>query len=549
MIASKRIMAALLVAPLAAAMTPAAFAGPKDMDVKIQSLQQQLESLQAQIADLKRSQSDQYADAKKQVEEIQNWDAESDKKQKASTIVTLKSGRPTFTSADGDFTASIRGNLQADWGYYIQSAAASKLPAAYGPDLSSGSNIRRSQLGIQGKVFGDWSYNFNYDFGGSSTEAPGHILNAYLQYDGLGPWTFRIGVFAPSINLEDSTSSTDLMFLERNSPSNIQRNIAGSEGRSAISIVYAGDRLFGALSFSGGKIQDTAVFDEQQAVVGRLDYVFYKDTDASFVLGANFAHVFKLPDAVANGTATLATTPGGTALGSITLSDTPEVTVDSGAIKLVTTGSLAASHVTTMGLEAAATWQNFYVQSGYYAYEVSRAPTAYNTYSAANKYTATVVESDNNNFSSWYVQGSWIVTGESKAYVPATGAYAAPKPAKPFSLSDGTWGAWEIAARYSDTNLNDNIHDASNVVTGWTTAGSRTYTYYNTVRGGDQKIVTLGLNWYPNSAVRFLLDYQWIDVNRLQTAGTVSTTGTPSLPAVDGGQNLQTIVLRTQLAF
>ena len=34
----------------------------------------------------------------------------------------------------------------------------SSLRAANGPDLSSGSNWRRAQLGIQGKVFGDWNY-------------------------------------------------------------------------------------------------------------------------------------------------------------------------------------------------------------------------------------------------------------------------------------------------------------------------------------------------------------------------------------------------------
>lgn len=546
-IALKRIAAVFLALPIAAVLVPAAHAGPKDTDAKIQALQQQLESLQAQIADIKRSQSDQYADAKKQVEEVQNQVAETAKQQKPDVKVSITNGRPTISSTDGNFTAAIRANIQSDWGYYMQSAAAKTLPAAYGPDLSSGTNMRRLQFGIQGKVFGDWSYNFNYDFGGSGNEAAGHILLAYLQYDGLAPWAFRVGVYAPPVNFDDSTSATDLMFLERNSASNMQRNIAGAEGRDAVSIIYAGDRLFGALSYSGGKLQDTAVtFDEQQALVGRISDLVYKDEDTSILIGANFTHVFKLPDAVANGGATLATTPGAVALGSVTLSDFPEITVDSNAIKLVSTGPLAANHVTSFGLEAAGVWKNFYAQAGYFGYEVDRAAVAYKTYTAASTFATTVVHPDNNDFSAWYVAGSWIITGERKAYVPATGAYTSPKPAEPFSLSKGTWGAWEIVARYSDLDLNSHINSSSSVITNWS-GTTKTYTFYNTVRGGDQKIVALGLNWYPNNAVRFLLDYQYVQIDRLQAPGTNITAALPA--AVKGGQDFQTIALRAQLAL
>ena len=95
-------------------------------------------------------------------------------------------------------------------------------------------------------MFGDWSYNFNYDFGGSGgTETPGHIQSVYLQYDGLAPWAFRVGAYPPPANIEDGTGSADTIFLERNSPSNLQRGLAGGDGRDAVTILYAGDRLFG----------------------------------------------------------------------------------------------------------------------------------------------------------------------------------------------------------------------------------------------------------------------------------------------------------------
>ncbi len=507
-----------------------------DNIAKIQALEVEISDLSAQVQDLKRSTADQYRD-------VQNQQA-------AAVKVSIANGRPTISSADGNFTAAIRALAQYDTAHYFQSAAASSLPAAYGPDLSSGSNFRRLYFGIQGTLFGDWSYNFNYDFGGSGgTETPGHIQSVYLQYDGLAPWAFRVGAYPPPANIEDGTSSGDTIFLERNSPSNLQRGLAGGDGRDAVTVLYTGDRLFGALSYTGGKVQDSPVFDEQQAVLGRISDLIYSDSDAHLVVGANGTYIIKLPDAVARGGTVLATTPGAPARNSVTFSDPPEITVDSNGIKLANTGALPANHLTQWGVETAGNYHNLYGQAGYYAFAIDRAPVAYKTYTSSIASATSIVQPNNNHFNAWYVQASWVLTGESKRYNAANGAFTPPKPAQPFSLKNGGWGAWELAARYSDLNLNDHINDEASVVTNWTGAAAKTYTYYDTVRGGDQRIATVGLNWYPNNTVRFALDYQWINVSRLQTPAAVTTTSTPALPALNGGQTVQTIALRAQVSL
>ena len=520
-----------------AAMALGGAAAQDASDGRVRALEEQVQDLSAQVQDLKRSSSDQYTD-------IQNQQAQTVK-------LTITNGRPTIASADGDFSAAFRALVQFDWGYYMQGAAAKALPAAYGPDLSSGANFRRVYLGLQGKLFGDWSYNLNFDFGGSGgTETPGHVQSVYLQYDGLAPWALRVGAYPPPANIEDSTGSGETIFLERNSPSNLQRGLAGGDGRDAISILYTGDRLFAAASYTAGKVQDAGVFDEQQAVLGRVSYLLWSSPQAHFLLGANGTHIFKLPDAVANGSPNLGNTPGATALNSITLADPPELTVDSGGIKLANTGALAASRLSQWGVEAAGNLSSFYAQAGYYGFQVDRAPIAFKTFTSAAASATSIVQPSNNSFSAWYAQASWLLTGESRTYNPQTGAFAPPKPAEPFHLAKGGWGAWELAARYSDLNLNSHALDPASVITNWTTAGAQTYTFYNTVRGGDQKIVTVGLNWYPNNAVRFALDYQWIDVGRLQAPAAVTITGgTPALAALNGGQKLQTIALRAQFGF
>jgi phosphate-selective porin OprO and OprP len=551
----------LCAAALLAGTSSAALAAPQD--TRIQALESQLQALAKELDALKanaQQQQQQQEAVKQQQAEIQTQHADIKKQASTAAKPGIANGRLSVSSADSNFTAAVRALLQADAGAYFQQGSAANLPGVYGPDLSSGMNMRRVFLGLQGKVFGDWSYYFLYDFGGASVETQGHILYAYLQYDGLAPWAIRFGVYAPPLNIEDSTASADLMFFERNSPSNMQRNIAGAEGRNSISLIYMGERIFCALSLTGNKVQDgakalaaagaTAVanYDEQLAVGGRFSYLPVSTDDAHWIVGVNGLHIFKLPDLVPNGSASLQTTPGATSKSSYSFCDLPEFAVDSNGIQLVSTGALPAGHVTSWGLETAANYQNFYGQAGYYAYSLKRLPVAYNVYSAAGVYAPAIVQPSSNDFSGWYVQGSWILTGEARVYSPATASFGSPKVTQPFSIKDGGWGAFELAARYSNLNLNSHTGDASNITSNWTSS-ARSYTYYNTVRGGEQKIFTLGLNWYLNAALRMSLDYQYIDTSRLQTPAVVTTAGTPALPAINGGQSLNTLALRMQMSI
>jgi phosphate-selective porin OprO/OprP len=507
---------------------------------KLQALQRQIEDLSGQVDDLKRSTANQYADTQAQ---------------RANDVkVTLDNGRPTFSSADGQFTAAIRLLSQLDWAYYSQGAKANALPAAYAPDLSSGANFRRVYLGVQGKVFGDWSYNLNFDFGGSSgTEAPGHIQSVYIEYDGFGPFAIRAGAYPAPANLEDGTAAGDTIFLERNASSDLQRNIAGGDGRDAVSLLYLGDSLFGALSYTGNKVQETgSIFGEQQSLLGRASYLIVNDPDAHWLVGANGTYVMAPQGALARNVAFPGTNANGTARETFTLSDPPELTVDENSLKLANTTALSAKHVSQWGVETAGNWRSLYGQAGYYGFDVDRGPEAFTAFTAASTSHATTVQPLNDGFSGWYAQFAWTLTGEERKYNPATGAFTPPKPAEPFNLGNGTWGAFEIAGRYSDLDLNDRTLDNSNVVTAWSGA-SKTYTYYNTVRGGDQRIWTAALNWYPINDVKLALQYQYIQISRLQSGSTPSTliaigptTGTPALPTLSGGQNLQTVAVRVQ---
>lgn len=412
---------------------------------------------------------------------------------------SLAGGRPTITSPDGRFSFALRTTVQYDQAYYSQGHNAG---LATGPDLSSGGNFRRAYLGVQGKLFGDWSYYFNYDFGGQNTEGPGHVQQVWLQYDGLGPFAIRIGAFSPSNGIDDATAVTDSLFLERAAAADAARSLAGADGRNAVAVTYSSDRYFASLAYTGNKIQDSGAFDEQQAAVGRASALVYKSDALNLLVSLAGTYVFKPADNAA-GTANTST---------VSFSAPPELTVDNTATKFANSGAVAADHAWQWGLEAAGSYKSLYAQGGYFRYGIDQR-TSKSAYG----------------FDGWYTQASWILTGEGRAYVPATGAFANPKPRIPFSVDGGGWGAWEIAARYSDLDFNDNAGTFGSALP----AGG--------LRGGDQRIWTGGINWYPVSAVKFALQYQAIDFSKIGTKGTVTNTQI--------GQKLSSFALRTQVSF
>jgi phosphate-selective porin OprO/OprP len=495
--------AALLAGAASLAFAPHAQAAAKNGDTKLDALQQQVQQLNAEIQELKQQRAD---DEARKAEEPDAQAAIADLKrstsaqyadiqaQRANDVqISLKNGRPTFATGDGNFSVSLRTLVQYDTAYYGQST----VPVA-NTDFSSGNNFRRARFGASGTLFKDWSYEFIYDFGGSGVEAS-TISSAFIQYDGLGPVHIRLGAYAPPEGFEDQTSASDLLFLERAQPTDVARSIAAADGRDAATVFAYDDNYFAALSYTGGVVGDSAVFDEQQALVGRLAYRFIKTPDANFAIGGDTSYVFNLAD-----TAAYPNSPS-----AFRLRERPELNVDSNNIRLIDTGTIDADHVWEWDVEAAGNWQNLYAQGGYYGYTIARRNSIL----------------PNPSFNGWYAQASWVLTGEAKPYKADKAAYGLPSPADPLSFDTAGIGAWELAARYSVLDLNDNAGFAGFHAP----AGG--------VRGGRQNIWTVGLNWYPNNAIRFLLDYQHTNVSRLNTAGA------------DIGAKLDTVALRAQLSL
>jgi len=93
-----------------------------------------------------------------------------------------------------------------------------------------------------------------------------------------------------------------------------------------------------------------------------------------------------------------------------------------------------------------------------------------------------------------YLSGAWLISGESHQYNSKQAEFAGIIPAK-------SSGAFELAARYSYINLND--LDAG-------------------IFGGQAENYTIGLNYYVNSNVRIMLNYNYVNQDRFANgAGTL----------------------------
>ncbi|MGB3808727.1 MAG: porin [Parvibaculum sp.] len=368
---------------------------------------------------------------------------------------------PNFTDSKGEYAFKFRGQIAADAAVFDNKTGAN--------DFNSGTQLRRARLGIDGTIQSDWLYRLEIDVGNASRDdsATGEVdvKDAYIQYKGIDKTVFTIGQHKTPNTLEQAIPSTDTLFVE--SPLFVEaftnRVTAGGDYKAGISAKYSDVNwtatvgVFGEnYSINGGGNTGgtaTPVYrDEGWGPAARFTYAPINGVDKTLHLGVSGYW----------------RDTGGRTSG-LRFRTGPEISVDS--TRLVDTGNINAKSYSFIGGELAGQYGPIFFQSEY-----GRTST--------NRIAASDVT-----FDGGYVQASWVLTGENREY--KDGAFNRIKPKNPFSLKNGTWGAWEIATRYSTLDLND-----ENIV------------------GGKETNYSVGLNWYPNPYLRLLVDYVHFDATK-----------------------------------
>jgi phosphate-selective porin OprO/OprP len=408
-------------------------------------------------------------------------------------------GRPSVRSGDGRFELAFRGRFMFDMASYEQDAAdfGNGYASTVGTcnitnvlcDQGSGAVFRRVRFGVEGKFFRDFIYEMRFDFGGSGQEGDGTVNIMRVGYTGIPNTRIHLGAIQPIMTMYDATSSAELTTMER--PAVITALVGafgGDNARKGIEVTwqkenvfYNGSNLMLSAAYTGERAGSTNGSDhtgipgndESTHLLGRAAMRLWSDGVSNVQVGATAAQVLNA-DAR-----------------TLRLESRPELRVSGD--RYIDTGNLTVQDGdnTAYGFEFGANFQNLYVAAEWYKMSLDR-PGA-------------TVDPE---FSGWYVEGEWIITGENKRYAASAtnnnvAVFRGPSVASPWSMGGGT-GAWSLHGRHSVLDLNAFELDAVAA---------------NRVRGGEQTITNVGVTWYINSNLKMMGEYSMVDIERLNAAG------------------------------
>lgn len=369
-------------------------------------------------------------------------DAQALADQQKGVKVTHNGRSVKLASYDNAFVFQPIGRVQVDYAHYD----------ADKQQLGDGTAIRRARLGAQGTVFRVWDYKVEYEFSDSKANpAASGIRDAYISYTGFKPVLLTVGNFKEPFSFEQVSSDSALTFLERSlidvfAPS---RHIGAAVQTSGANWSVAGG-LFGE------RPQDDVASegDEGHDITGRATWAPFWDNGRVLHVGAALRR--HDPNDSTN---------------ALRFASRPETNITDA--QLVDTGVLTGTdHIDSYGLEAAGEWGPWSLQSEYIGTKVNR------------KSTSDV------DLNGWYVLTSWFITGESRPYKVSEGVFDRVTPLG--IVGQGGIGAWELALRLSNLDLNDGA-----------------------LVGGEQRNLTVGLNWHLTPSVKLQANYiKVLDVDR-----------------------------------
>jgi len=351
---------------------------------------------------------------------------------------------------DGAFKLAFGGRIQNDWAVIGRDG---DLKDVF--DKGTGTEFRRARLFFAGTVHEQLYFKAQYDFTGGDSD----FKDVYLGLKELGPLgQLQVGHSKEPFSLEERTSSKYLTFMER-SLANVF-----SPGRNT-GFSAQNTLLDKRLLWQVGAFRDVDDFGDgfgnngDYNVGARVSGApLYRDEgEKVWHLGASYSHQFRSGDF------------------GLRYRQRPESHL---ADRIVDTRAPGGMDIPTDGIdlmdwETALVWGPAAVQAEYIHAFVDGDQGASDT-----------------DFWGSYVEASYFLTGEHRNYELGKGSFGRVKPKHNFSTRDRTWGAWQVAARFSYLDLNDDF-----------------------VKGGKVWDVTAGLNWYlfPNARVMFNYIHSQVD--------------------------------------
>lgn len=430
----------------------------RELMVIIESLKERVTALEERNAAAAPA-AEPTGELKERVEALET--AVEDKKEAAANDfrVYWKDGLNLDTQ-DGSTKLKLGVLIHHDWFWYDQDRAQQRQV-----DLEDGVEFRRARLYLSGKIYDNLNFKTEYDF----EEGDADFKDVYLELTGVPALqNIRVGHFKEPFSMEELSSDNDIPLMERSLP-----NIFAPSRNAGIMVHggFLGEAKKERLTAAAGIFRTTDDYGNDANDGGYSGTVrvsglpWYANDGHQLVhLGAGYTH--RNPEDITR------------------IRQRPEA---HDAIRFVDTGEFEVEDIDAVSLEAAMLYGPLTLQGEYFFNDV-------NTRNLGNR-----------NFSGYYVQASYMLTGESRPYKNSAGVFDRIKPKHNFKLGgeDAGWGAWELALRYSNIDLNDGHTDFIDSLLG----------RQDEIRGGEENNFTVGLNWHLNPSARIMWDYTHADLD------------------------------------
>lgn len=350
------------------------------------------------------------------------------------------------TSEDKSVQVKFGGRYHNDWAWITGD---DEVVNAVGP-LEDGNETRRARLYISGTFLTDFFFKTQYDFEDGIADFKDVYLGAKTPVGRV-----QLGQFKEPISLEFLTSSNDITFMERS-----VRNTFSPDRNTGFLVTDTCSEE--NIQWAFGVFRDTDAFGDSQGdgeynLTGRVTGTPVHDLGED---GLEMVHL---------GLGASYRSPNDN---SVRVRDSREVHL---MPRLADTGAIGSDGVLLVNLEAAWVTGPFSLQGEYTFSDVM----------------TTAAGASDPSFTGGYVQAAYTVTGESRSYKRATGAFGTITPESNFGFDEGAGsGAVELALRYSMLDLTD--------------AG---------VMGGELTNIALGTNWYLNPNMRVMANVVLGDVD------------------------------------
>lgn len=367
---------------------------------------------------------------------IQELDAKVRPLQRAETLAGDKGF--ILASPDGGTSLRIRSLLQVDSRWFSDGA----------PNNNDTILLRRARIGLEGKFSKTIDYQITGEFGNKTSA---EILDANFSFTYSPELQLKVGRFKTPVGLEQLQSDAAALFIERSLVSQIAPNrdigiqLGGDLNKGVISYAIG---VFDGLKDGGNNDNNQTDVNDGKDIAARVTFQPWINDENSDLAGLSFGigGSYGLHDtgSVANsyktdGQQTFFNPATAVAAGRVTRIS-PQFSYYNGGLSLL--GEYITSRIDISG-----------------------------TASRTNK--------------AWQIATGYVLTGEKASYKGVT-------PANDFDRATGSWGAFELVARFAVLDTDDAYFTSAALAN----ASATKATSY-----------AVGANWYLSKVARLSLDF------------------------------------------